>query len=258
VPNHPHLNRIPAICLSLLAGAVAWLALFDDDAAHREPPPSEKTADSSAVPADAIPQHPQPPRPPEADKVAPALSSTEEAIVNEILQIRREQGGLLEGTLLEELSGSAPQLPGQPAGAPGRPDDDFARALRGVAAAASSQSGLPQSGPTQSGPTQSGPTGNDRESTAFLQEDAADRREVPSDDGDLIALLRLTARRLDCQSADFEEANDYRRAARCRSAANQLRRLARELREHPPQAVSALRPPVPPAPLHDGQSHDGQ
>jgi hypothetical protein len=170
--------------------------------------------------------------------VAPALSSTEEAIVNEILQIRREQGGLLEGTLLEELSGSAPQVPGQAAGAPGRPDDDFARALRGVAAAASSQSG---------------PTGNDRESTAFLQEDAVDRREVPSDDRDLIALLRLTARRLDCQSADFEEANEYRRAARCRSAANQLRRLARELREHPQQAVSALRPPVPPAPLHDGQ-----
>ena len=248
MPDRPHLNRIPAICLGLFAGTVAWLALHADEPSRREPPASEKTADSGVVPADAIPRHPQPPRPSEADTVAPALSSIEEAIVNEILQIRREQGGLLEGTLLEELSGSAPQLPGQAAGASGRPDDDFARALRGVAAAASSQSGLPQSGLTQSGLTR-----NERESTGFLQEDAADRREVPPNDGDLIALLRLTARRLDCQSADFEEANEYRRAARCRSAANQLRRLARELRGHPQQAVPALRPPAPPAPLNDGK-----
>jgi len=228
MPSRPHPYRILAIGLGLLACTAAWLAAIADGPA----PTSSSQTGKATAPGASTSREPSPQR--ERNTALPSLSPTEEAIISEILQIRREQGGLLDGTLLEELSGAASQPPGPATTAAGAPDDEFVQALRGVAAASSAQlTPSPPSFPEH----RPDPIDSSRES-------AGERLARPSDDEDLIPLLRLAARRLDWRSADFEDAEAYRPAQRCRSVANQLRRLARDLRQLPEPAMPR-RPPEP-------------
>lgn len=229
-----YIFRSIVFCLGLTVCTAAWLAVMADSPSNSNPsssnPSSSNPPSSNPSPSNepAAPQNRpavEPSAPslpqgiPDVDMPAPKLSTSEEAAINEILQIRREQGGLLDGTLLEELSGQAvsgsgPSPPGQ--------DAEFARALRGVAAAADAE-------PKPNQPPLASPLNG----PSPLPQTVRDDRPDAAGELQLIDLLRLTARRLDSQAADYEDADAYRQANRCRATAKQLRRLARELKAAP-------------------------
>lgn len=214
-----NISRSFVFCLGLSVCTAAWLAVMADGPSPQQPSKIDKPLAPNAPPAGENEKPLRPPGDRDVDSPVPALPTTEEAVINEILQIRREQGGLLDGTLLEELSGQAAQGTGQ--SSPGQ-DAEFARALRGVAAAAAADSRPtlpPPVSPMIATPNQS-------------LVDSEDRSNAVGD-ASLIELMRLTARRLDSQAADLEDVDEYRQAKRCRAAATKLRRLARDLKECP-------------------------
>jgi hypothetical protein len=198
----------------------AWLVVQADGPSSSVPPTPDKPAAADDRSASDHTRSSLPPGTQEVDSPSRILSTTEQAAVNEILQIRREQGGLLDGTLLEELSGLGAQAPGSSTDGQ---EAEFARALRGVAAAAS----------TESNPERVVAPGSTRASASSSLGGGDDSRISTPTDTQLIEQLRLTARWLDSRGADFEEADDYRQADRCRATANQLRRLARDLKGPP-------------------------
>lgn len=222
MPGRIHPYRLSALSIGLVACTAAWLVVKADGPAPPDPTNLDKPAsqDSTSTRESERPALPQ--RNPEAKSADSTLPASAEAIVNEILQIRREQGGLLDGTLLEELSDSDAQVPGR---SPGGREEEFVRALRGVAAAAAANPNSSRQNHAIHSNTLANATFPPGE----------DPRNDMSSDAQLIDLVRLTARRLDSQAADYEEADDYRHANRCRAIARQLRRLARELKASIPR-----------------------
>ena len=212
-----HFYRRSVFCVGLLVCAAAWLVVRADGPSTSLPPTPGKPAEAADRAASKVTRSSLPPGAQEVDSPGSTLSTTEQAVVNEILQIRREQGGLLDGTLLEELSGLGVQTPGSSTDGQ---EAEFARALRGVAAAASTDPSSKQQvvAPGSAHASASSSFGGGEDSPISTPTDTQ-----------VIAQLRLTARWLDSRGADLEDANDYRQADRCRATANQLRRLARDL-----------------------------
>ena len=93
-------------------------------------PPSPPRRPLRRGPASS-PPNPRPPLTP------PSPARPDETAVRAILEIRREQGGLLDGTLLDELSRTGTGDPTDAADGGRWQDEEFARALRGVATSAS-------------------------------------------------------------------------------------------------------------------------
>ncbi len=126
---------------------------------------------------------------------APGKLRPDERVLQSILAIRREQGGLFDGTLLEELA--APTA-----------EEDFLNALRGVAANA----------PPLVRPVQ-----------AIRPLPAPERSNLGASDSQLAQTLRLASRQLDGKAADLEDSCHYKQADQLRSLARKLRKQAREL-----------------------------
>ncbi len=220
--------------------------------------PGDKAAQHTAVtshPGSAgSPPNPRPPLTP------PSPTRSEDAAVRAILEIRREQGGLLDGTLLDELSRAGTGDPTDTAAGSRWQDEEFARALRGVATSAS-QAGEPLlSDPAV--PAAPGSLGT----TAIpdlpplcgtgLPNSAVDNAELDNaelDGGELVDALRSAARRLDQQANHLEDTQRYADADRLRALSRRIRRESRRWvpptwssREQPPGVTQA--PPLAPAP----------
>ncbi len=126
----------------------------------------------------------------------------DERALRDIQEIRREQGGLFKGTLLEELA--APTS-----------DEDFLEALRSVAVKSSSAV-VPASNTARV----------DAPSLAPLLKQPA---FVAPADAQLVRTLRATAKQLDDRAVVFEASRQYKRADQLRSLARKLRKQARKL-----------------------------
>lgn len=139
------------------------------------------------------------------------LGPEEQAAIRAILELRRRQGGLLDGTGL----GQADSASGDAAARSQQEDAEFAQVLQQVVATRHEDKGLSPSqevlsprDPSQAGPEPSQPG-------------------APNADAALIDTLRLAARQLDAHAADLEGENRFRDADRLRALSNRLRREAR-------------------------------
>jgi hypothetical protein len=150
--------------------------------------------------------------------------------LDDIRQIRRQiDDDPFRGTLFEDVrlppGKGAPRDATRGTDPPAREDSDFAEALKTVSQRARHTD-------------LSSPAARRRQPT---------RRVPPSGrypEPTLVGSLRATARLLDLEAADLEQARRYRRADRLRSLAAELRRTARSF-DRPPQNDRSL--PGPPA-----------
>ena len=130
--------------------------------------------------------------------------------VREILRIRQQQGDLLEGTVLNSLSGSTAKGDGNAGSEAG--DAGFAAILRQVAG---------ESRPAQSCNTDARPACTESCRRAARAERSGDVR--------LVASLRAASRELGRKANELEEQRRFSRADQLRELAARVRREARTL-----------------------------
>jgi hypothetical protein len=214
-----------------------------------------------SFPADRLEAYPTDETRSDEPIVAPALNDNEagaprlagpgdathpdEAAVREILEIRREQGGLLDGTLLDELS--CPQTDGPadgPADATARgrwQDEEFARALRGVATSASKARRqtspqpevLPSEIPQPEVPRpeisrgEPSPSALNNPHPSPVLGPFGGGSDEPVDDAKLVRALRYASRQLDRKANDLEDVQRYNDADQLRVLSDRLRQESR-------------------------------
>ena len=220
--------------------------------------PNESDRSESHSPKAAVRRRAVAPSSHDSEAGAPRIAAPgttthpDEATVREILEIRREQGGVLDGTLLDELSrpptvdrADAPNNPGR------WQDEEFARALREVTASASTacrqtspqaRSAAVRDPPRRRSQAQADRTGRPAALSRYL----SSRRllellggDEPVDDVELVRALRYASRQLDRKANDLEDVQRY-------NDADQLRVLSERLRQESRRWVPTLTPPQDP------------
>ncbi len=228
--NIPQPLRPVVFCLGaalLLAASVAVVlsaAIPVDQAAQ----PTQAT--TPCAPASSPPN----PRPP---LTSPSPARPDETAVRAILEIRREQGGLLDGTLLDELSRTGTGDPTDAADGGRWQDEEFARALRGVATSAShaAEPSLPEPA-VPATPASVGATAH----SDLPPRGGTGSPNSAVDEPGLVDALRSAARQLDQQANHLEDCQRYADADRLRVLSHRIRRESR--RWVPPTWSSPTQP----------------
>ena len=185
----------------------------------------------------------------------------DEATLREILEIRREQGGVLEGTLLDELSRSATGDRADTTATDRWQEEEFTRALRGVATAAS-QAGT-QASPQPPVPQSEIPrleVSGIEPSPATLSPGApANSPSVPAlgtlgsdepvDDANWCGPCGYASRQLDRKANDLEDGQRYSDADQLRVLSERLRQESRRWGSTPTLTRESAAPEVPLAPI---------
>jgi hypothetical protein len=230
------------LCLGaalLLAASVA-VVLSAATPVDRDAPPTPPLA-TQCAPDSGLPS----PRP---SLTPPSPAGPDETAMRAILEIRREQGGLLDGTLLDELSRTGTGDPKEAADGGRWQDEEFARALRGVATSAShaAEASLPE----PAVPANSASAG------ATAHSDLPPRCGTASpnsavDEPALVNALRGAARQLEQQANHLEDCQQYADADRLRALSHRIRRESRRWVPptwSSPKQPAGVTPAPPPAP----------
>jgi hypothetical protein len=149
-----------------------------------------------------------------------STGSDRNTAVRDILEIRREQGGLLDGTLLHELAAPPHDKSGDFPATSHWEDDEFARALRDVVATAPT---------TVEPPDPIAPRGKTLAGGAAYGERVDPDLDftMPLRDSALVQSLRSASRQLDLQANDLEDKDQFDDADQLRALSDRLRHVAR-------------------------------
>ncbi|MHB8951670.1 MAG: hypothetical protein ACYC4U_01680 [Pirellulaceae bacterium] len=206
--------------VALLLGATVAMVLVTALPAEDVPQPRSMT-----VPA-MVPDRPVGPPP---NSRPGTVACPDEAAMQAILEIRREQGGLLDGTLLDQLSRPESGQSTDPSAGDRWQDEEFRRALRGVALSAdhpTSHADSEPSGTEHPAPLTAPLPGTIRCDSPPTRERWAGRIRAV-DDGGLVEALRHASRKLDEQANDLEDSQQFAAADRLRNLSRRIRREAR-------------------------------